>query len=203
MQYSGTCDLVCAKIMCRLLGLFHTDDHKHIPAWCVSKRKDPKYAGLWLCGSVAPSDHRSLHLPASRGGFQEMPQVVAVQEIPPDYNQRLYKDAAHWTHFSVVGQGEVQWNTRVFHCGCTCSSCLWQFLSDVVQDHVSGPCGPMWSATGRSRPCGRATQLHKVRCISCFIWTLSDILSSVVNCDVSWTATRTFQNWAEIHSKTY
>ena len=158
MQYSGTCDLVCAKIMCRLLGLFHTDDHKHIPAWCVSKRKDPKYAGLWLCGSVAPSDHRSLHLPASRGGFQEMPQVVAVREIPPDYNHRLYKDAAqcldtaHWSTSVLSVKKKCRSVPLRLHLfillvtipvRCGPGPCEWSLWSDVVHDWQKQA---MWSS---------------------------------------------------------
>ena len=129
------------------------------------------------CGSVALSGHRSLHLPASRGGFQEMPQVVAVQEIPPDYNQRLYKDTAHWSTSVLSVKKKCRSVTLRLHL----------FILLVTIPVRCGPCGPMWSTTGRSRPCGRATQLHKVRCISCFIKTMSDIL--FVNCDVSWTAT--------------
>ena len=138
---------------------------------CVSKRKDPKYAGLWLCGSVAPSDHRSLHLPASRGGFQEMPQVVAVQEIPPDYNQPLYKDAAQCLY-------TAHWSTSVLSVKKKCRSvplrlhlfillvtipvrcgpgpCEWSLWSDVVLDWQKQA---MWSSNTTAPN----------RCISCFI----------------------------------
>ena len=102
---------------------------------CVSKRKDPKYAGLWLCGSVAPSGHRSLHLPASRGGFQEMPQVVAVQEIPPDYNQRLYKDAAQCLY-------TAHWSTSVLSVKKKCRSVPLRLHLFILLVTIPVRCGP-------------------------------------------------------------
>ena len=142
------------------------------------------------CGSVALSGHRSLHLPATRGGFQEMPQVVAVQEIPPDYNRRLYKDAAHWSTSVLSVKKKCRSVTLRLHL----------FILLVTIPVRCGPCAPMWSTTGRSRPCGRATQLHKVRCISCFIEHCLISYLSIVMCHglLPWT----FTNWAEIHSNT-
>ena len=126
------------------------------PSLCVCP--NARIPSMRDCGSVAPSGHRSLHLPASRGGFQKMPQVVAVQEIPNDYNQRLYKDAAQCLDTAVLS---VKKKCR----GVTLR--LHLFILLVTIPVRCGPCAPMWSTTGRSRPCGRAT--HKVRCISCFI----------------------------------
>ena len=192
MQYSGTCDLDCAKIMCRLLALFLTDDHKHIPA-CVCVCPNARIPSMRDCGSVALSGHRSLHLPASRGGFQEMPQVVAVQEIPPDYNRRLYKDAAHCTGALQCCQSRR--SAGVLHCGCTCSSCLWQFLSDVVPVLR---CGPRLAEAGHvveQHNCTKFDASH-VLFEHCLISYLSIVMCHGL---LPWT----FTNWAEIHSKTY
>ena len=116
------------------------------PSWCVCVCPNARIPSMRDCGSVALSGHRSLHLPASRGGFQEMPQVVAVQEIPPDYNQRLYKDTAHWSTSVLSVKKKCRSVTLRLHL----------FILLVTIPVRCGPCAPMWSTTGRSRPCGRA-----------------------------------------------
>ena len=87
------------------------------------------------CGSVAPSGHRSLHLPASRGGFQEMPQVVAVREIPPDYNQRLYKDAAQCLY-------TAHWSTSVLSVKKKCRSVPLRLHLFILLVTIPVRCGP-------------------------------------------------------------